>query len=321
LILLLIGSGTEWLYWCYAGPARQAVAQAMLAESVDAALPPRRAASLAGRRALIEICGCVLFALSTVGASSAFRRPAAVQVAVLGFNFVVAAVRLTGLAVRVLLAPGSSHPRLLPLDDAVAQRVRRIALGVARIAAGGPSLGFLCAGPLAAPALAFAVRASASAVVCGFALDGIRLWSVGLRAVRRGRALATASIVLPFLAVAAVLGSFVLGLLGAKQLSWSIVIGFLALLVLLTLHRLIAVFTAAAAPEQGETADRCITAYQPVFRRIALFAVLGTALAALAGEWGVSILDMSQSRGALGRLLGPALDITVAVLLADLVWL
>jgi small-conductance mechanosensitive channel len=317
LILLLIGGGIEWLYWCYAGRARQAIAETVLAESVNAALPPRRAASLAGRGALIEICGCGLFALNTVAASSGFSWPAAVQQTVFGFTFVVAAVRLTGIAVRVLLAPSSPRLRLLPLDDAMARRVRRIALGVAAIATAGSSLGAVCEGLLAAPALAFMMRASTSAAVCGFAIDGIRLWSRP-RAVRRGRALATASIVLPFLTVAAVLGFFVSVLLDAKQLSWSIVIGFLAVLAQRTLYGLIEVFT---APEPGEAANHRIAAYGPVLRRIALFAVVGAALAALAGEWGVSMHDMLQSRGALGRLLGPALEITVVVLLADLVWL
>ena len=320
LILLLIGGGIEWLYWCYAGRARQAIAETVLAESVDTAPPPRRAASLAGRRALIEICGCGLFVLSIVGASSGFSWPAAVQEAVFGFIFVVAAVRLTGIALRVLLATNSPRLRLLPLDDAVAYRVRRIALGMVAIAAAGSSLSALCGGQLASPALAFTMRASASAAACGFALDGIRLWSRP-KAVRRGRALATASVVLPFLTVAAVLGFFVSMLLGAKQLSWSIVIGFLAVLAQRTLYGLIEVFTAATTPEPGEAADHHITAYRPVLRRIALFAVVGTVLAALASEWGVSLHDMSQSRGALGRLLGPALEITVVVLLADLVWL
>lgn len=58
-----------------------------------------------------------------------------------------------------------------------------------------------------------------------------------------------------------------------------------------------------------------------MLRCIALFAVIGLALGALAAEWGVSIHDMSRSRGAIGGLLARALDITVVVLIADLVWL
>ena len=105
LILLLIGGGVEWLYWCYAGRARQAIAEAAMSGSDNAVLPPRRAAALSGRRALLEACGCALFATSTVAASSVFNWPAGVQEAVVGFTFVVAAARLTGIAVRVLLAP------------------------------------------------------------------------------------------------------------------------------------------------------------------------------------------------------------------------
>ena len=85
LILLLIGGGVEWLYWCYAGRARQAIAEAVMAGSDDAALAPRDAADLSGRRALLEACGCSLFAISTIAASPpslgplACRRPSLVS--------------------------------------------------------------------------------------------------------------------------------------------------------------------------------------------------------------------------------------------------
>ena len=80
LILLLIGGGIEWLYWCYAGRARQAIAETVLAESVAAALPPRPDRDLrlrpvraehnwrvfwfqlagcrAGSRFRLHLCGC-----------------------------------------------------------------------------------------------------------------------------------------------------------------------------------------------------------------------------------------------------------------------
>ena len=112
LILLLIGGGVEWLYWCYAGCARLAIAEAAMAGSDDAALAPRCAADLSSRRALLEACGCTLFAISTIAASSAFTWPAGVQEAVVGFTFLVATTRLTGIAVRVILAPDCPRLRL-----------------------------------------------------------------------------------------------------------------------------------------------------------------------------------------------------------------
>jgi small-conductance mechanosensitive channel len=321
LILLLVGGGIEWLYWCYAGRARQAIAEAVVAASAEAAMPPRRGGSLSGRQALLEACGCTLFAVSTVAACTAFSWPAGVQQAVVDFALVVTAIRLMGIAVRVLLAPERPLLRLLPLDDAAARRIRVIVIGLAAFVAGGSALRALCEGPLAAPALAFAVTVTASAAVCGFALEGIRLWSARPKTHGRGLAVATVSAVLPFLAVAAVLSGFAFVLVGASRLSWSIVIVFLAILAHRMISGLINVFTVEAVGKPGEEVDRGTSAYRPVLRRIALVAVIGSALGALAGEWGVSIHGMSQSPGAIGGLLARALDITMVVLLADLVWL
>ena len=68
LILLMIGGGVEWLYWCYAARARRALAELAVAGGDDP-LPPRRAAALALRRAAIEAGGAGLFAATTIGAS------------------------------------------------------------------------------------------------------------------------------------------------------------------------------------------------------------------------------------------------------------
>jgi small-conductance mechanosensitive channel len=322
LILLLIGGGVEWLYWCYAGRARQAIAEAAMTGTEPIA--PRRAGSLGGRRALLEVFGCALFAVSTIGASSALGWPAAVHDAVVGFAFFVTAVRLTGIGVRLLLAPGCPRLRLLPMDDPAARHIRVIMIGLAALLTGGPSLRALCEGPLAAPGLGFAVSAITVIAIGGFALDGIRLWAnrpaSGSRG--RGRAIATASAVMPFLGVVGALGCVASVLLGARQLAWSIAIVFIAVLAHRTIRALIDVFTAesAASDTEGDDDPR-VSAYRPVLRRMALFAVVGAALAALAHESGVSMHDMEQSQTGVGRLLERALAITVVVLIADLVWL
>jgi small-conductance mechanosensitive channel len=321
LILLLIGGGVEWLYWCYAGRARQAIAEAAMAGSDDAVLAPRRAAALSGRRALLEACGCALFATSTVAVSSVFTWPAGVQEAVVGFTFVVAAARLTGIAVRVLLAPNCPRLRLLPLDDAAAREVRCIAVGLAAFAAGGSSLRSLCDGPFAAPSLGFAVSLVAGLGICGFALVGIRLWSSsGLNTGERPRVVPTAPTVLPFLGAAAAVAGVAITLLGAPQLATGITIGFAAVVAERTIRALIDIFTVEPAPgTQAGAADRP-SAYRPVLRRMALLIVIGSALAAFASEWGVSVQDMWRSEGS-GWLLGRGLEVTIVVLLADLGWL
>jgi moderate conductance mechanosensitive channel len=319
LILLLIGGGVEWLYWCYARRARQAVAEAAMAGSDDVAVAPRDAFALSGRRALLEAYGCALFAISTVVASSAFTWPAGVQEVVIGFAFLVAATRLADIAVRVLLAPDCPRLRLLPLDDAAARQVRRIAVGLAAFVAGGASLRSLCDGPFAAPALGFTVSLVAGFGICGFTLDGIRLWSSRVNTGERRRVL-PASAVLPFLGAAAAVGGIAFMLLGFPQLASGITIGFAAVIAARTIQVLIDTFTVVpASGTQAGNAGRG-SSYRPVLRRMAFFIVIGSALVALAGEWGVSIQDLWQSEG-VGRMLGRGLELTIVVLLADLAWL
>jgi hypothetical protein len=322
LILLLIGGGVEWLYWCYAGRARRAIAEAAMAGSDDAALAPRRAAALSGRRALLEASGCALFALSTVAASLIFIWPAGVQEAVLSLTLIVVATRLTGIAVRPLVAPDCPRLRLLPTGDATARRVRRIAVGLAAFVVGGSSLSGLCDGLLAAPSLGFALGLVAAFGICGFELDGIRLWSSRLNSgKRRRRVVPAASIVLPFLGTVAAVAGVVFTLLGVPQLAMVITIGFAAFVAERTIRALIDIFTAEPVSEtQADAAGGPAAAYRPVLRRMALLIVIGVALIALAAEWGVSIQDLWQSEG-VGRRLGRGLEVTIVVLLGDLAWL
>src|SRR6516162_6097354 len=127
LILLLIGGGVEWLYWCYAGRARRAIAEAAMAGSDHAVPAPRGAVALSARRAVLEARGCVLFAVSIVAASLAFTWPTGLQETVVGIALLVAATRLTAIAVRVLLAPDC--PRLRLRCDGVAGSAYRRRLG------------------------------------------------------------------------------------------------------------------------------------------------------------------------------------------------
>jgi small-conductance mechanosensitive channel len=320
LILLLIGGGIEWLYWCYAGRARRAIAEAAMAGSNDTALAPRRAAALSGRRALLEACGCVLFALSTVTASLVFTWPAGVQEAVLGLTLVVAATRLTGITVRPLVNPDCPWLRLLPMGDAAARRVRRIAVGFVAFVAGGSSLRSLCDGPFAAPSLGFALSLVAALGICGFELEGIRLWSSRLNSGKRRRVVPAASIVLPFLGTVAAVAGVAFMLLGAPQLARAITIGFAAVVAERTIRALIDIFTAEPASETQADAAGRPAAYRPVLRRMAALIVIGAACVALAAEWGVSIQDLWRSEG-VGRLLGRGLEVTIVVLLGDLAWL
>ncbi len=127
LILMVIGCGVEWLYWSYAWAPLRAI------ESV-AVTSPRQAFRLGMRRLVLLGSGLVLFTLAVVAASAAFAWPAGVQEAVVSATLFVIALRLAWIAVSVILAPGRSRLRLVP----VAQRkVRWLAAAIVAFAALG----------------------------------------------------------------------------------------------------------------------------------------------------------------------------------------
>src|SRR5262249_38960864 len=167
---------------------------------------------------------------------------------VVGFTFFVVAIRLTDIAARVLLSPDSPRLRLLRLDDALARQVRRIAVGLAAFVAAGSSVRSLCDGPLAAPALGFAVGLVSGVGIWGVALNGIRVWSPRLNTGGRRRAVTFASTVLPFLMSAAAVAGVLFILLGAPQLASGITIGFIAIVAARTIQALIDIFSAEPAP-------------------------------------------------------------------------
>ena len=72
LILLLVGSGVEWLYWTYAFAPFRAIQSPPVSS-------PRQALRLGLRRLAFLGSGLVLFTVATIGASAAFSWPPGVQ--------------------------------------------------------------------------------------------------------------------------------------------------------------------------------------------------------------------------------------------------
>ena len=108
LILLLVGSGVEWLYWTYAyAPYR--LIQSMPATS------PRQALRLGLRRLVFLASGLLLFAVAAIGASAAFTWPPGVQALVVAATLLLLVLRLAWVAVALVLAPGHPQLRLAPV--------------------------------------------------------------------------------------------------------------------------------------------------------------------------------------------------------------
>ena len=109
LILLLIGGSVEWLFWTYAyGPLR-----ALHATVVRA---PPEALRLGLRRLVLLCAGVLLFTGATVAASAGLAWPEGVHEAVLAVTLWLMVVRLACAVVDVVLAPGRSARRLVPVQ-------------------------------------------------------------------------------------------------------------------------------------------------------------------------------------------------------------
>ena len=108
LILLLIGGSVEWLFWTYAYAPLRAL-HASVARS------PLEALRLGARRLVLLVTGVLLFTGATVAASAGLAWPEGVHEAVVAVTLWVMVVRLAWALVDVVLAPGRSARRLVPV--------------------------------------------------------------------------------------------------------------------------------------------------------------------------------------------------------------
>ena len=120
LILLLVGSAVEWLYWTYAFAPFRAL-QSMPVSS------PRQALRLGLRRLAFLGAGLVLFSVATIGASAAFSWPPGVQHVVVAATLLLLVLRLAWVGVVIILAPGRPRLRLAPVEP---RRTRWLAAAV-----------------------------------------------------------------------------------------------------------------------------------------------------------------------------------------------
>jgi small-conductance mechanosensitive channel len=109
LILLLVGSGVEWLYWTYAFAPFRALQSTPVAS-------PRQALRLALRRFAYLGSGLALFTLATIGASAAFSWPRGVHELVVAAALFLLVLRLAWIGVALVLAPGHPRLRLVPVE-------------------------------------------------------------------------------------------------------------------------------------------------------------------------------------------------------------
>ena len=108
VILLFIGIAVEWLYWTYAYSPLRAL-QSTPAQS------PLQALRLGLRLLLLRISGLFLFTAAVLGASAAFSWPPRVHELVVVATVMLLVLRLSWIAVSIVIAPGRPQRRLVPV--------------------------------------------------------------------------------------------------------------------------------------------------------------------------------------------------------------
>jgi moderate conductance mechanosensitive channel len=174
LILVIAGTGLEWLYWTFAAAPLRAIIS-------TSAATPRAAAVLALRRLGLLGFGLVLFTASTMGAALILPWPANVDVMVIAAAALVVAVRSAWIIADVIVSPHHPSLRLAPIEPYKSGLVVGSVVSLSILAATAIILPQLLATVASAPHLAETIRVGVAALLV------ISLLAVVLVASRRRR--------------------------------------------------------------------------------------------------------------------------------------
>jgi small-conductance mechanosensitive channel len=108
VILLFIGIAVEWLYWTYAYSPLRAL-QSTPAQT------PLQALRVGLKLLLLRCSGLLLFTAAALGASAAFSWPPRVHELVVVATMLLLVLRLTWIAVSIIIAPGRPQRKLVPV--------------------------------------------------------------------------------------------------------------------------------------------------------------------------------------------------------------
>jgi small-conductance mechanosensitive channel len=341
VIFLFVGGGIEWLFWQYFHPVMVRL------EYIRPTTLWRRFAQALARMA-IGAGGIALFAVGSLGAFLAFDWAPFIQDMVASLLLAVVALRIAGALSRFILAPRIADLRLVPLDDGRARTTHRWIVLAAAVTIFGATITDIFSNLAMSDSGTAQVKSAALAVAVIFALlIAAALVSMVWR-IHRHRAVPADPgrralyRVAPLLYTALIVAVFLLWLIGASQLMWTVAI---LALVMPTARAVAALIdhlfdraeedaSAAAAdveasiapdareaidPPDAEEAGR-YEIYRPIARRLGRVLVLIAAVAALASAWHTGFLTLSQSRTVAGRLFGVFANVAVTLLIADLVW-
>lgn len=344
IIFLFIGAGMEWLFWQYFTSTLKRVeftTHETLRQRINSALS----------RIMINGGALLTFAAGSIGAFLSFTWLPEVQYIVLSLLISIISVRIILAIAKFLLAPNVPGLRFVPLSSGPAKRLyfwtalsAIISFTVILISDNFSYLAALPDSPQSAASAALSISMLASLIITGVLL--VSVWKMGKSAAKvRPEAANTSGKIgnaMPIFLMVLIVICVVLWLLGAREMMWTLVIIALIIPTIALVSRLIEhLFDQAEGEAQpsdnnldaefegeagGETAEE-ISAdewgrydlYRPISIRLSRFVLVIGAMVALAAVWGVSLLSLSSDNLS-GRIFSIAVDVTVAVLIADLIW-
>jgi small-conductance mechanosensitive channel len=327
LVLLLIGGGAEWLYWCYAGGARRAVAEAALAAEHLGTPPGQVVLALAGRRLALEACGLVVFAGALIGASSAFVWPPGVHETIVALGLGAAGARTVVIMTRFVLSPRPARLRLIAFGDDDARRLHRLTAALATVAAGAYVAGMLV------DMVDLGGLAVIGRIVAGVLAAGLALAMVNGRPAKDGDPRRRAGAA-ELLATVLICVALILYLIDLRMVASSIAVALLAAMADRTLRAIGDRLTVAppapvvaSAGEEGADevgtaialrfdAATTAAAYRSVLHRAFDITVFAGAVVWLAMIWKAPVLELARS----GSLAGRLVEVAIVLLMANLVW-
>ena len=307
LILLLVGSGVEWLYWTYAyAPYR-------LIESTPVS-SPRQAFRVGLRRLVFLGSGLLLFTVAAIGASAAFTWPPGVQELVVAATLLVLVLRLAWVGVALVLAPGHAKLRLVPIEPRKTRWLAAAAMTIVLLLALGRFVPDLLERIGNAPRAASALRLAAATVTtvlliaAAFAFLGRPRQSAGA-----GPKLAPPRLSRSFLAVLAIIAAYALWILSSATAGLIAAIAAIVIALQMGLREWVFFFWKEESDKESLLPNIVLSAAR------FLVVVLGIGACAIALDTPVSQLATSEKPLVMFGL--RVLGVAALMLLTNMIWI
>ncbi len=342
IIFLFVGAGLEWLFWQYFTPL-------LLRVEFERHLALWSRLRSAMIRAGLIGSALIIFGLGSVGTFLLFDWPQLVQRIVLNFLVSVIIFRAILAVAKFILAPRVPELRFVPLSSSPAKRLYRWTHYIAAVLVFGMFISdtFAHLANIQQGSSNVGSAALAISVLIAIANSTLLLaavWRFGGNAKYSGKQNSTTARgsmnLMEVLLSVLIISSLLLWLADAGEVMWSLIILGLLIPAILLVSRLInhlfdqaegeinEIVDDKAGPEpETEVAPAEISSlsgrydlHRPISIRLIRFILIVFALVALGGAWGVSVLSLTGSSTFAGRVFGVLVDVTVALLIADLIW-